>query len=427
MDGPNIVLVTVDSLRADHCGFLNNECGLTPALDSLANEGVVFENAVSPGPRTPSSMPTIFTGQFLYSQGYRTEQWQKRRLRIIDHLARFTTIAERMHSRGYTTYGFNTNPWTTADTGFNIGFDRFADIGFDEDIGDVTDFSIIRFIDQFLDATGNEHLFRWDNKKYWFAHWTQFYDRIIDTLREVNEPYFTWIFLTDSHLPYIVPNQFREESSALEMYYSAFRQNRHSGDDDYPPHVVTLLRRAYRDTIRSVDGFFNRLKSDISNEDTRIIVHADHGEAFGEHGTYGHQRSFYEENINVPFLLANTVRTERVSDLVTLRSLPAVIERVADKRRADSFGDLAVEMATSTTENRGSHAVLQGDWKYVDNGQKLYNLAWDPKERTNLATDYPEITETFQRFTASCRRQRQEQLSIARATMQLTEDDNSNR
>ena len=423
MSQNNVVVVTVDSLRADHCGFLSGDDGLTPTLDCLAADGVVFETALAPGPRTPSAMSAAFTGEFLYTEGHGVEEWRGRRRRIADHLARFRTIPERLRGRGYETVGFNTNPWTTVDTGFDTGFDSFEDVGFGEDLSQVTDSSVVRLVDRVLDATDNNHWFRWDNKKYWFAHWPQFYGRIRAALHEASEPYFAWIFLTDSHLPYVVPGRFRVETTAPEMYYSAFRQNRHAGDGDLPDHVVTLLRRAYRDAVRSVDCFVERLCVDVGDADTRFVIHADHGEAFGEHGTFGHQRSFYEENVRVPLLLANTGRAERVPGLVTLRSLPAIVERLTRERGDRSFADLTVGTAATTTENREVHAIRYGDWKYVDDGPALYHLGRDPGERTDIATDRPEVTATLERVAATYRRHQTEQLAIDGAARRLADEE----
>ena len=81
----NIVLVTVDSLRADHCGFNGGDPELTPTLDDLAENGLVFENAFAPGPRTPSSMPVLMTGAFPSAQTG-AFSWQSRWDRIRKHL-----------------------------------------------------------------------------------------------------------------------------------------------------------------------------------------------------------------------------------------------------------------------------------------------------------------------------------------------------
>lgn len=107
----NIVLVSIDSLRADHCGFMGYDRGTTPNLDRLANEGVVFVNAIAPGPATPQSMPAIFTGAHPYA-AVDSEKFDTRK-NIKHHLNRSRTIPEQLTELGYTTAGFSPNPFTS--------------------------------------------------------------------------------------------------------------------------------------------------------------------------------------------------------------------------------------------------------------------------------------------------------------------------
>lgn len=118
----NIVLITVDSLRADYCYSVDVP---TPAMDELADSGARFETAIAPGPATYESMPAIFTG---------TQPGQadspggvNRRHRIATHLRAHRPIPARLRERGYTTVGVTPNPFTSRLFGFDTGFDRFID------------------------------------------------------------------------------------------------------------------------------------------------------------------------------------------------------------------------------------------------------------------------------------------------------------
>jgi arylsulfatase len=116
-DRRNIVLITVDSLRADHCGFMGYDQDTTPYLDTLADESVVFDRAIAPAPFTKQSMPAIFTGQ--YHTPTRDD--------YEDHVRKRDTIAERLSRRGYSTAGFSPNPFASRNFGYDDGFDLFED------------------------------------------------------------------------------------------------------------------------------------------------------------------------------------------------------------------------------------------------------------------------------------------------------------
>lgn len=441
----NLVLVTIDSLRADHCGFLGGppsegtpgadggtasgidrgalgaRGSLTPTLDALAAEGTVFETAIAPGPRTPSSMPVLFTGEHVDPRNkgvYRNweekrERWRERRERIRRHLARHRTVAERLRERGYATAAVTANPWTATDTGFDRGFDRFHAIGDGE-----TDSRFGRLIER---TTGID--------ADWLLRWPDFHDRIIESRRALSEPYFLWVFLLDPHQPYLAPRRYRRENTVLEMYYANLRYNRaHSYTDVLPGHLDRRLRRAYRDTVRSVDGFVERLQTDLAPDDSVFVVHGDHGEAFREHGTYGHRPQLYEENTRVPLLVSGTERAARISEPVALRRLPRILESLAD----DAFDPerFTAPFVVSRTEEDERVSIRGAAWKYVrggedwayvrgGEGEELYFLPADPTERRNHIAARPEAGAALRRLLDGREAARAERDRIARAAETL--------
>lgn len=389
----NIVLVTVDCLRADHCGYVDPEHdrGITPTLDLMAREGVGFRNAVAPGPRTPSSAPVFSSGAFYQYRGQAEQDWLARRARLAEHLDRHGTIAERLSERGYSTASVTANPWTSVDTGFDSGFDRFVEIGASD--RSYSESSLINGIDSVLRRLNRESAFNWETKREWFAQWPGVYQEIQTTLEELSEPYFLWVFILDSHQPCITPRRYREEVSAPEMYYSVLRYW-HRRNEPLPNHAERSIRRAYRDSVRSVDAFLNTLLDDSHNDPT-VIVHADHGEAHGEHGTYGHERQLYEENIRVPLVVYGGDTSETVSEQVSLKRLPEIVLDSAD-------GVLTPEQYTtniclSKTEFGRVKAVRGHGWKYITtpNTEELYELTTDPEEQHNVVSDVPDVTDLF--------------------------------
>jgi len=388
----NLILVTVDSLRADHCGFLGSDRELTPTLDAMATDGIAFERAYAPGPRTPSSMPAIFTGEFVQqpnlgvyrSYAEKSSAHMERRARIRRHLARFRPLPERLRELGYDTGGVTANPWTDVDTNFDRGFDDFRAV----QNRDVRPESLIlgRIADTLPTADVDD----------WLLTWPDFYDQILACRQELDEPYFLWVFLLDPHQPYLTPAAFREGNTALSMYLSNIWHSRyHSYTDPLPPYLETRLRRSYRDTIRSIDAFLDRLLSDLVTDDPVTIIHADHGESFHEHGAYGHRPQLYRENLHVPLVVHGADTTNRVSDPVTLRDLPELVTAVATDDAPDS-AMLSRPFLFSRTEEAERIAVRTDAWTYIRadetyadylhdfQAEELYHTTADPGETRNM-------------------------------------------
>lgn len=423
----NVVLVTIDSLRADHCGFMGGP-DLTPTFDSLAEDGVVFENAVAPGPRTPSSMPEVFTGE-AFGPTPPVESWDldHRKARISAHLDRYRTIAARMRARGYETVGITANPWTQylPDTDYGEGFDRLltlngSDLGGD---GRVETGPVFETVDTVLGATGLDDRTNWRWIKDWFVQWPRIYDLVQSELDSLSEPYFFWLFLLDTHEPYLAPSEYRVENGTPEMYYAVLRDFMNSDGDEVPQSSVNdRLQRAYRDTVRSFDGFLDRFVSDCL-DDQYLVVHSDHGEAFGEHGTWGHKPALYRENLEVPLVIGNTEVSDTVRKPFSLRRIPELIERLAEDGAAPDLEGLTDEFALASTEDGTVRSLTGQRWKYIDNegDAELYDLAADPGEATNLADEYHSLTEQFDRLLGARAVDAEEKRAITDGVAELGE------
>lgn len=387
----NVIMITADSLRADHCGFLNRGLRTTPTLDQMTNDGVVFANAISPGPRTPAAMPEIFTGEHL--PVIRTEDWdwKTRTKRIASHLSKQRTIAQRFKELGYTTAAFTANPWTTGTTNFDSGFDHFHEVYNDRTRA---------FVERFSGTTFRPIIWisQWLYKDRWFSQWSTFYDDVRSLVETLDPPYFLWIFLMDTHTPFVVPRQDRTENSTLGMYYAVLRSSSICGEQDgmsyfreeLPGTVETRIKRAYRDAIRSVDRFVGTLREDLSDSDPVFVFHSDHGEAFNEHGTYGHQQKLYEENINVPLLITNCEKSTMVEDPVSLRALPNMLTSSVREGRLNP-AEWTMDHTASRTEDSETIAIRGSRWKYIASGssEELYDLSNDPMEQRNLVERKP--------------------------------------
>lgn len=384
-------LVTADSLRADHCSWIGDR-SLTPALDHLVASSVQYSTAIAPGPRTPASIPVSHTGTHYRKSKHPITKLDQRVRRIKNHIVQTEPISKQLQDAGYTTVGITANPWTSTRANFDTGFDEFYEVG--REGGE------IHSVFQETPLSTPARLFdMWYNNDRWFTHWRTFYDTIQSVINRIDDPVFVWIFLLDCHNPYLIPRADREESSTLSMYSSVYRANdvlnQSDGlsrfNDSLPDRTLERLQAAYRDTVRSTDKFVEQLVSDIG-DDSVLLFHADHGEAFGEHGTMGHQSVLYEENIHVPLLVHGTEHNATVDRPVSLSQIPSIIKSVVLE---DSFDPTAPTAAYAVSKTLDDSTIsIRGDrWKYIAGkaDEQLFDLSADPGERTELSDERPSV------------------------------------
>lgn len=397
---PNIVLITIDSLRADRCGFLNGTNNLTPAMDRLADDGLVFENAIAPGPRTPDSMPTIFTGYNAFDRGGPVANFDDQKQLISRHLQSSQTLPEALSEAGYETGGFTPNPYTSRYFRFDIGFDYFRDF---------LDELSRRFSKRFQSLPRGPFdairlLLTWLRGENVSRAWESYYEEIIDWVRNAREPYFLWVFLMDTHNPYLTTSRFRTQPY-WKMWYGNLKWYFKNNDSEYSSRDHGALVRAYEDAIKYADSFINQLTRDLSDDDPVYVIHSDHGEGFGEHGIYGHlPYAMYEENLHVPLLVANTGWTGRRADPVPLTAIAPTLLELANASGSfpcDSLGDNhSWNWVTAKGSVAGKRRVAYrvGPYKFITGPGyegELYNLDSDPDERTNLVIERPEVRDIF--------------------------------
>jgi len=401
-DRRSVVLVTMDSLRYDHCSFTGYERETTPTLDAMAAAGFTVANAVSPGPSTPESMPAVLTGSYPADddEEYASEL-AARQARIRRHMRTRTTLAERFRERGYATAGFSPNPYTSRYFGFDAGFDHYEDF-----IGGSRRRLYAGALEGAFAGVDLSALFparvllNWVNREEVFKPWEAFYGAVCEWVRSVEEPYFLWVLLMDTHDPYLVPDGYRSQPR-WATYHANWRLWRRGHEPPFSDRTRERLVRAYDDAVRYADEFLARLRADLgTGEDGPIVaVHGDHGEAFGEHGTYGHHQRLYEENVHVPLVIEGPGVPERsVERPVSLTAVPALLRAAAggglDAETAGDTGATNRPYALSRTLGPGRIALRGRDWKYIaetDPGsvaverEELYDLASDPGEREDLA------------------------------------------
>ena len=367
----NVVLVTVDSLRADHCGWHGYPKTTTPTLDSLAETGLSFEHAVAPGPRTPDSVPAFFTGT---DPNVVMDSFADEREAIKDHVLAHQTIPERFSAQGYVTAAFTPNPYTSRYFGYDQLFDHFEDF-MDRDR---SKFLFERLLEGGSMAdTATRMMISGIQRENVFKPWEAYYDAIVKWLDGTEEPYFLWVFLMDCHIPYLAGPGSRTQSW-WESYYANLRWYWNGKSKRFGDATHERLVTAYDDAIRYVDKFLRRLRLDA--DDATLVVTADHGEAFFDHNMYGHPPDhFYSENLHVPLVIHDGETEGTVGDVVSLRQLPDLLtdgHRMAYS--SPSPVATASSLATSKFGIRGRH------WGYTaddSNDSSRAELDFPPDER----------------------------------------------
>lgn len=248
---PNVILITLDTVRADRMGFLGSKRGLTPNLDQLARESVVFTRAYSQVPLTAPSHATILTGT--YPQFHKVSDFQ---VPLAQDLPYAPAI---LRPHGYHTAAFVGSIVLDPKQRFAPGFDR----GFDTyDAGFRTR------------RTGEDRYQTWERRGG---------EVVAHALAWLNQhpkgPFFMWVHLYDAHFPYEPP----------------------------PPYKVKYASAPYDGEIAYVDSdvgkFLNELRARGLYENAVIAVMADHGEALGDHGEDTHGIFLYDETIHVPLVI----------------------------------------------------------------------------------------------------------------------------
>lgn len=356
----------------------------TPMLDILAEDGLVFKNAIAPGTKTPDSLPAMHTGRYPIATGPISNMVDARAL-IQKHMNTRFTLAECLSQQGYSTAAFTPNPWTSRYFGFDKGFDRFVDF-FDEDKGSL-------IFKQILEGKGSN----WKNaarvilsyiqRENTFKPWGSFYSDVIRWIEGQEQPYFLWVFLMDPHFPYL-PDGTTSTQTRWANLHSNLQLYLQDQSSEYSEKTHKRLLRGYDDAIRYTDKFFQRLTSDLGSA-TEIIVTADHGEGFGEHGTYGHHNQLFEENVHVPLIIHGNELEGSINEPVVLTQLPEIITKIAEQDNS-SIMNIGKEFVSI---NQNKHlAGLRGEsWKYIhnkDNNSNLFfNLENDPEEQVNRFDD----------------------------------------
>ncbi len=290
-DPPNVVLISVDTLRPDHLGSYGYPRNTSPRIDRIAAEGAVFENAVSSSSWTLPAHAALFTG--LPDSVHGCDDANRR----LDE-ARIT-LAEQFSLAGYRTVGFFAGPFLHPTFGLAQGFDRYIDCSsyaeeskqFALTAGDLNDIEIVRASHR--DVT-NPRVYL--QVKQW-----------LENNQEL--PFFMFIHLWDVHYDFVPPPPYDtmfdpayQGDLTGERFFRNQRVNPHMPAADFD-HIIAL----YDGEIAWTDEHIGRILDDLEArgllDNTVVALVGDHGEEFFEHGRKGHRNTLYDEVIRIPMIL----------------------------------------------------------------------------------------------------------------------------
>ncbi len=361
---PDVVLISIDSLRADHLSGYGYKRDTTPTLDALADKGLRFTHAISGSPWTLPSHMTMMTGL-----------WPTQHQVIEDDRqlsASVPVVAERLQAAGYATAGFASAIYVSGGYGFARGFDTYQDFGLDEhaSLGHQ-----VRTPELVTSALG----------------WAKGLP--------AGKPAFLFLHTYDAHYPYVPPEPWNTRYNRV-MDAKELRYHRWEYFKQHPLSKARMrgLIAQYDECIRFVDDSLEPLIDTWSwDRDVVFIVIADHGEEFGERGSWGHAHTLYSEALDVPLIVSGTgvpeaVRSERVGNIDVAATVAAVagvpwgIGDGVDVRGPVPDRDFWPETSRfdsnklgliSGPSNSGSAAILD----LAANTSERFDLKGDPRER----------------------------------------------
>lgn len=447
-DRPNIVMVVLDTTRADV--IATGPSG--SAFADLAARGTNFTRAVSSAPWTLPSHGSLFSGLEPFRHGLTGDlALPDGQLRpVTDRIGELSDrwLPVRLHEAGYETFAASANPWITPRLGWDAGFDTFVETWRDvrsprwQIEGQVSR----RPLTSWMPAPVGRAA-RWGKRSVDAARGT----RDNGALQAVTSfrswlsgrgdrgPYFAFFNLMEAHMPYLARRPFGPRSSVKRVaaahlnarLTNEFVVSYNVRRQELSPSDLTFLRELYRGGVSYLDSRLGDIASEIGvDRDTVLVVVGDHGENLGEHHLLGHQGSLAETLLHVPLLVAGpdgaVPRGTSVEPISTQR-VPATILGVAGldpsgpsvftggdgspivswyesayaeaagaRRMAD--GELADDVEAQRALRRRAWAARRGELKLLvgsDGTRRLYDLAADPGEERDLADGRPDLMASF--------------------------------
>jgi arylsulfatase A-like enzyme len=384
---PNVLLIVVDTLRADHLSSYGSPRTTSPAIDELAAQGVRFTRAYATGPWTKPSVASMFTG--LYPSAHGVTRLARRLPR------RLPTLAEILSTHGYATAGVVSHTLIGSEYGFERGFETYLE----------------------SEAQGAEHVST--------EGVTRQAIRLLEEIGSGDRPFFLFVHYFDPHYTY---------KRHPEYGFAARGAGRLRGGEPIrilrriaatlTPDELQLVRDVYDEEIRFTDEGIGQLLGTLRElgleSRTWTVLTADHGEEFLDRGHLGHTRTLHEELVRAPLIIRGpgSRRSSTVDRPVSLVSLPATILEMSGiqtqyafhgpsllplvvNRSAPSFPpplfevDFVPRLKGNADKEAHKRGLATAEFKLIEDMKtgklSLYDLGSDPGETVDLAEKRPEL------------------------------------
>jgi arylsulfatase A-like enzyme len=440
---PNIILLVVDTLRADYLGVYGFAGPISENLDELAAESLLFTNAFAPSPWTKPSMASLFTSLHPRVHGvtnHRGVFWSESEVEdaVVGILPeRATTLAESLRAAGYATAAFVSNPWLRAELGFGQGFDLYDDShaeSFTRDASPVPVEELTSAARAWLESPRARRPF------FLYLH-----------LMNVHNPYGLHARRSDfdalAASPAVASDQVLEESQTPHQRWPNMERRPEWASDEMR-REVSYWRTRYASGVRSLDrhlgAFLGYLRESARLEDSYLVFTSDHGEELFEHGDWSHGKNLHAHQLHVPLIVRapggrdGGRRIDEVVDLIDLMPTFLSIAGGAPEPRSqghDLSGFFAgetpqlpgVSVASATFLGPDHYAMRTRDHKLIldleTGAAQLYDPLSDPREQRDRAGS-PESAQVVDRLRQQLTRRIAESLaqgSLGRETTALPE------
>ncbi len=376
---PDIILISIDSLRKDHVGAYGYARDTTPNLDALAARGQRFDDARTPSPWTLPSHLTMLTGK-----------WPTEHLVVDDVYALSPSVPmvqERLSAAGWATAGLTSTVYVSRLFGFSRGFSLWDD-------GNITERSNL------------DHP----------VHTADSVEKALGWVKGLppGQPAFLFLHTYDAHYPYLPPAPYNRKydpaRSAKEVRYRTYAWYK---ANPLTPEALQLQTDQYDESIAWLDAELGRLIAAWTRPVTFIVL-ADHGEEFMDHGSWGHAHTLHPEVLDIPLVVAGpgippAVRSERVgtvdisATIAALAGIPGLGGDGVDLRGPVPVRPFYAETSRFKTRRLSvSEGALRLDLDLTRGSADLYDHVTDPTEHRDLARERPD---DVTRLTTSVLRQ----------------------
>ena len=408
---PNILVIVVDTLRADHLSAYGYARATSPNFDRIAKQGVLFENTYSASSWTLPSHASLLTGRYPHEHGADLDRYD----------GRYPTIAQALRGEGYRTGAFSANIFYFCRVrGFGPGFLHFEDF-----FGSWANIASLTFyghkFNQFVtiplgykDVPGRK---RAPEVNQEFLQW-------ID--RDPGKKFFAFLNYFDVHDPYLPREPYRSQFASAKNpggLIDEFNESAPQSVSQLTPEKLQGEKDAYDGAFAFVDDEIGKLFSDLKArglaENTLVVITSDHGEELGDHGLLLHQDSLYRQELHVPLVFwwpGKIPAGVRLGTTISNTALPATIMDLLGHNEQSTFpgpslaqiwktpadvsawpepvAELAQVPFVPGKKNKvpGNYGAMKSlitsRWQYITNeklGEELYDWREDPQELHNLA------------------------------------------